>query len=138
MENDNVISTYTDAQAIEDGVLVAVSKRDRVTGPLFSYLCEWAPLNFKPPSDWPVDMMLWFKAKTAQHKAAAMALGLFAVYGHDARRIYEENIGGGIWKFYAGGRPIVAFEETEIAQGREIWMLPNEIGGLTLMFPEDY
>jgi hypothetical protein len=23
-------------------------------------------------------------------------------------------------------------------QGKELWLLPNEIGGLTLMFPEDY
>lgn len=23
-------------------------------------------------------------------------------------------------------------------QGKELWLVPNEIGGLTLMFPEDY
>jgi hypothetical protein len=22
--------------------------------------------------------------------------------------------------------------------GRELWLVPNEVGGLTLMFPEDY
>jgi len=27
---------------------------------------------------------------------------------------------------------------TGTADGRELWLVPNEVGGLTLMFPEDY
>ncbi len=27
---------------------------------------------------------------------------------------------------------------TGIYQGKKLWLIPNEVGGLTLMFPEDY
>ena len=27
---------------------------------------------------------------------------------------------------------------TGVYQGKKLWLIPNEVGGLTLMFPEDY
>ncbi len=137
------ISTYTDGQAVEDGFLVAVTRRDRVTRPVFEYLVQAAPEGAKPPDRWPVDMMGWFRGKTKDDKALALAVGLINGRGQMARRVYEENTAGGIWCAWAAEREdkLVALSEVEPssdAGSRRLWLIPNEIGGMTLMFPEDY
>ena len=127
-----VIYSYTDDDAVSDGVLVALDKRDRVTRPVFDWLADNTPLGAKPPDGWPVEMLGWFGAIGTEAergaKAAALAKGLIGLHGRKAREIYEKNIGGGIWKadLAPSGAP------------RTLWLLPNELGGMTLMFPEDY
>ena len=58
-----------------------------------------------------------------------------------------ENIGGGIFTGYIVSDPetgtITAFEVDKAPREddphrRRIWIMPNELGGLTAMFPEDY
>ena len=138
------ISVYTDDQAVDDGALVAINRKDRVTRPVFEYLAVATPEEAQPPSCWPVDMMRWFRAKTKDDKALALAVGLILGRGQIARRIYEHNTGGGIWTAWAVSKDgtLVQLSETEPQlkdyEIRKLWLLPNEQGGMTLMFPEDY
>ena len=138
-----VIYSYTDEQAREDGVLVAVSRKDRVTQAAFNFLAEH--LTPRPPSQWPVDMMGYFRAKDGEDRALAAANGLISVHGPDARRIYENNIGGGIWEAWAvskkDGALLSLFKSAPTSdewEATKLWLIPNEMGGLTLLFPEDY
>jgi len=145
-----VVSTYTDGQAVDDGILVAVSDRDRVSRPLFDFLAE--KLDDTPPAGWPVDLMGYAtarsKAKTLDEvglrRAVAASRGLIEQNRRAATSVYEENIGGGIWAGFVqlgqqGDREIITgFDETDGPGGdRKVWLMPNECGGLTLMFPED-
>ena len=103
----HVVSRYTDTQAVDDGVLVAVSAKDRVSRPAFDFLCN---IQAEP-----------------EHKemhAEQCAIHILAENGLEAIRVYEHNIGGGIFT-------------TNVAH-KTMWIIPNELGGLTLMFPEDY
>lgn len=115
-----VVSRYTDSQAVDDGILVALKDGHRVTSNVWEWMASVADGREKPPDRWPVSLLLWFSG----HQLLAMAVGLIEVNAANARRIYENNIDGGIW--------------TEDHEGRTLWLIPNECGGLTLMFPEDY
>ena len=168
-EDDNVfgepISVYTDDNAVEDGILVPVTKQDRVTRPLWAWLTENTPLAAEPPNCWPVDMLGWFRTKPdklqarkiaaggpealAKHeeevrnkKALALADGLICCHRRQAMTVYEQNIDGGIYKLLASvtNGKITGINETGIAVAgdRTLWFVPNELGGLTMMFPEDY
>lgn len=144
-----IISRYTDADAREDGVLVAINKKDRLTRTVFEFLAAHTPLGSKPPNRWPVDLRGWFGAIGTEAerdtKAVALAAGLIGSHERTARRIYRENIGGGIWTGWAAVKDgvLVAFQEADAtglnpAETVKLWLLPNELGGLTLMFPDDY
>ena len=98
------ISTYTDQQALQDGVLVAVPGDggvNRVTRAVFDHFTE--------------------------------ALGTSPITGPVA------NIG----PLMDAIRAMLAIEpddgwRTGDYQGKRLWLIPNEVGGLTLMFPGDY
>lgn len=143
----DVVSTYTDAEAVDDGVLVDVGEGNRVTTNLWEWLVEHAPET--PPERWPVDLMRF----VAGDRPLAMARGLILAHGDAARRTHEQNIGGGIWVAHAitsgeattpriVGLTINLTAEQDEYEGschvRALWLIPNEVGGLTLMFPEDY
>jgi len=126
-EDAVIVSRYTDREAVEDGLLVPVSTKDRVSRAAWEYLAENAPAGAKPPDGWPVDMMGWFTAEKvsktdaqkllAEHgaeegqkklnqmiadsKALALAKGVIRVNSQTACRVYEENIDGGIWKLFS-------------------------------------
>lgn len=96
-----VIYSYTDKDAVEDGVLVKIgSKGDRVSN--LSGLFNWIEDN---------GLLVEVAQFIEQNRQEAM-------------RIYEENIGGGIFKWNI--------------KEENLWLIPNENGGLTLMHPEDY
>ncbi len=140
-----VISTYTDTQACEDGILVAINPKDRVSRALWEYLVTHAPAGSQPPNRWPVDLMGWFQAKTADNKALAMSKGIISTHAKQAKRVYEENIGGGIYKLFSlesldGQRiaGLLAEAPQEEYKYSVLWLIPNENGGITLLFPEDY
>jgi len=110
-----VVSQYTDAQACDDGFLVAIAAKDRVSRAVWDYLCSRVPLDNVKPED--------IDAK--RHDHALFTSGrMVSQNALEARRVYEQNIGGGIF--------------TLIELGRKFWIMPNELGGVTLMFPEDY
>jgi len=162
------ISRYTDADALEDGILVAINPKDRVTRAVFDFLSEHTPMGPQPPDNWPVEMMGWFRAEAmkreealkliaelgaveAQHKfveiirdrkALAMAKGLIGREERTARRVFEQNEGGGIHTLCMGiddAGVIRSLSPRAGQSGKILWLLPNdETGGMTLMFPEDY
>ena len=98
------ISTYTDQQALQDGVLVAAPGDggvNRVTRAVFDHFTE--------------------------------SLGTSPITGAVA------NIG----PLLDAIRAMLAIEpddgwRTGDYQGKRLWLIPNEVGGLTLMYPEDY
>ena len=95
------VYAYTDAQALEDGVLVAISgegRVNRVTRAVFDH--------FAKPIGNAADVI-----DITPLMAAIQAM--LAVPPKDG------------WH-YAG------------YEGKELWLIPNGVGGLTLMFPEDY
>jgi len=141
-EGAEVVSEYTDKQALEDGVLVALSTQNRTTCAVYGWLTKvTTKWEHKPPSNWPVEMLSFFGSKTPEYRAVIMARSLLVYHDKAARRVYDENIGGGIWKAVyhdTGHRLAVHAENDAPAGGTVLWILPNEIGGLTLMFPDDY
>ena len=119
-----VISTYTDESAVEDGVLVAVSETDRVTRPAFNWIEEHIAVLDGPPDRWPIDLMRWLGALDVGTKAVAAVRGVIGTHELAARRVWEQNTDGGILKFEHSGMTF--------------WLIPHELGGITMMFPEDY
>jgi hypothetical protein len=119
-EQDNVVFRYTDAQAVEDGVLVKTGKTDRVTRPVFEWFAECASVS---PEMGQAERDSW---------ADVQSSALISKYGDRARKVYDENIGGGILKIR------MCREFGSSSSARTLWLMPNENGGLTLMFPEDY
>ena len=100
-----VIYSYTDQQALEDGVLVAVpgpGKVNRVTHAVFYHFTK--DLGSSPVTGKVTDISPVMEAIRA----------ILAVPA-------DED----------GWRKITY-------QEKELWLLPNETGGLTLMFPTDY
>ncbi len=144
MDEGFVISSYGDEQAQEDGILVPVGKKDRVTRTCWEFLA--AKLGEKPPNQWPVNLMGYVMAKDGNDRALAASGALLDTWDREARRIYDENIGGGIFTLWVDvtseGIQGVYQERDKTADEREpmtrLWFIPNELGGMTLMFPEDY
>lgn len=95
------ISVYTDEQALEDGVLVAVTEQDvnRVTRAVFDHFAKPADDSPEPVYD---------------------LTPLLEAIRHIRRLTPKDG-----WR-------------TGEYQGVMLWLIPNEVGGLTLMFPEDY
>lgn len=165
-QDSDAISVYTEAQAVDDGVLVAINRRDRVTRSVWSALTERAPKDSQPPERWPVDLTGWFQAAKitkkeaaeliAKHgldaqkefekairerKALALAKGIISTHARQAKRAYDDNTDGGIYKLFAATKVDGSFDHlsaTTVEPSLTLWLLPNENGGTTLMFPEDY
>ena len=96
------ISVYTDQQALDDGVLVAVPAEggvNRVTRAVFDHFTR------------PIGVPRHGVTDITPLQEAIRAI-----------RALEPNDG---WR-------------TGDFQGKRLWLIPNEVRGLTLMFPEDY
>jgi hypothetical protein len=116
-----------------------------VTRALWDFLDKH--LDENPPTGWPVELMGWCTIRKddpepGMRRALAASKGLIDSNRIQATRIYEENIGGGIWDGFiqqGAGDIITGFDQGDGPGGdRKVWLMPNELGGLTLMFPEDY
>jgi len=93
------ISVYTDAQALEDGVLVdfrGFGKVNRVTGAVFDH----------------------FTSTTGSGEREITRL----VEAIEAMLKITPDDGWRVGTY----------------EGKKLWLIPNEVHGLTLMFPEDY
>jgi hypothetical protein len=103
-EPENVISSYTDAQALEDGVLVAWDTLpvNRVTRAVFDHFTH--SMGCSPITGAVIDI-------TPLRRVVQTMLAV------------EADEGG--WRVGAYA-------------GKPLWLVPNEVSGLTLMFPEDY
>ena len=133
-EDAEIVSTYTDAEAVDDGFLVDLDwGNHRVTRALWEWvaagLAERAEDDVGgPPEGVTIDLMDWI----AGNHTRAVFRGLIGGHEAIARKVYEENLDGGIHSLVL--RDLVR----PLADGRRIWFVPNEIGGITAMFPEDY
>ena len=118
----DVVFSYTDDQAVDDGVLkrfLTPQGRDtthRITGNAYDQLTE----HHKPayPQYTEGDFMRFYLAEL---------LPLIP----EVVRVYEKNIGGGILKTDFDFRVTKTSDDV-------LWYIPNEIGGVTMMKPEDY
>jgi hypothetical protein len=101
---DVIISRYTDAQAVEDGVLVAWDdlQVNRVTRAVFDHFTQ--PMGSSPETGVLTDC-------TPLRRVIQTMLEV------------EADEGG--WR-------------VGVYEGKDLWLVPNEVSGLTLMFPEDY
>jgi len=100
----DVIFSYTDAEALADGVLVSVdaSPVNRVTRAVFDHFAR--PLGSSGITGPVIDV-------TPLRRVVEAMLAL------------EPGQGG--WRCGP-------------YEGKELWLVPNEVEGLTLMFPADY
>ncbi len=99
------ISVYTDAQALEDGFLVALPGEgdvNRVTRAVFDHFAT--PIGSSVATGAVINVTPLMEAIRAMLKIPP---------DKDAWRTGQHS-------------------------GKELWLIPNEVGGLTLMFPEDY
>ena len=103
-EPENVISAYTDAEALDDGVLVAIryGPVNRVTRAVFDYFT--ASMGSSPVTGPVTDVGRLMRAVETMLRLEADGDG---------------------WR-------------TGSYDGKTLWLTPNEVGGLTLMFPEDW
>ncbi len=138
-----LISVYTDEQAVDDGVLVALWGADRATRAVWEWLCGNLE-GGQPPEAWPVALLAWCEAQTPAGRALAALGGLIGTYEPQARATYEENRDGGIFRLHASlgdrGQVIRLRTGADVPEesSRTIWLIPNEVGGMTVLFPEDY
>ena len=103
-EPENIIASYTDAEAVEDGVLVAMDSLpvNRVTRAVFDYFTR--PMGSSPLTGVVIDITPLRRVIQAMLKVEADEDG---------------------WR-----------EDTYV--NKRLWLVPNEVNGLTLMFPEDW
>ncbi len=143
-----VISQYGDQQALSDGVLVAVTDTDRCTRTLFEDLAQWLP-DDQPPNRWPIDLLTWCRGKQdGPTRAMSACKGLCAT----SKLAVSQAEGSAVkrWFILANRekdrlavpviRTLIEHEPTEDQQpsATTIWLLPNERGGVTMMYPSDY
>ena len=138
------ISTYTDDDAQENGLLVAINDKDRVSRAVWDWIVSTMDMKkSKPPSCWPIDLFAYCRAKTPDDRARAMCRGIIDVNRKQAERVYDENIDGGIFALWInheggyGGRPLAVSDKEIVGGQMKLWFVPNG-AGVTLMFPEDY
>ncbi len=103
-EPENIIASYTDAEALEDGVLVAMDSLpvNRVTRAVFDHFTQ--PMGSSPLTGVVTDI-------TPLRKVIQTMLAVEADTDGWRKGVYEN---------------------------KQMWVVPNEVSGLTLMFPEDY
>jgi len=122
----DVIYSYGDEQAVEDGILVAVSKIDRVT------IAVWVWLEAQIAAD--------HGGEVPDDEPLATATAWIAEYGKRAAEVWTENIGGGVFQLAYDSKAmrVILGDEADDEMSGSLWMIPNEVGGMTLMFPSDY
>ena len=103
-EPENVIFAYTDAEALDDGVLVAIrcGSVNRVARAVFDHFTT--SMGSSPVTGPVTDVTRLMRAIESMLKLEADTDG---------------------WR-------------TGSYDGKTLWLTPNEVGGLTLMFPEDW
>lgn len=138
----NVVVSYTDQDAVTGGVLIPPNDVDRITIAVWNFMCARAPENapYRWPFDSPTSEAMYPYLKRVESKVILLCRGITARYSLRAREIYENNEAGGIW--YAAldhtDDTILGLRPGATDGLSRLWLLPNELGGVTLMFPEDY
>ncbi len=114
MPKDILIYSYTDAEAVKDGVLVDVHSMAK------------RPINR-------VTRALW-EEFTGPAGELPKALGGSAIT--DATRLLR--LAELVAQKISAGEIVDDMVVIEDYEGKKIWAMPNEVSGWTMMFPEDY
>lgn len=136
-----VIYEYGDAEAVDDGMLVPITKRDRCARGLFEDLCRFLPSS--PPNRWPVSLFDYI-AGSSKNSAALLAVGACkGLIGRNGPVLLADRDASplALWMIRADAEsPITALAESEPADnsGVQIWLAANELGGITIMYPSDW
>lgn len=141
----DLISEYNDADGVDDGMLIPLSRTDRVTHAVFVALEEGDRGDSAGPGcNMPVPLMQFVAAKNAKERACCYAFGLIDSWRGQAERAdqaTERRIYSGHLCFNADGM-LVSFTEgprdPDAGDCRKVWFVVNELGGITLMYPSDY
>lgn len=141
-EPDDIIHACTDEDAIEDGFIIAIpNTKDRMTTAVFGFLSEAATtIDGPPPQRWPVPLMDWVGAKEPDGKALALAKGFIEAHRIEAlaSKPPADFYTAYFLKDQDSGR-LIGYCDQSIGDATKVWLVPNpEVGGVTLMFPEDY
>lgn len=108
---NDVVFTYSDADALRDGVLIAISAVHRATRAVWDYVYdECTDRTLEEPK----------RLNSTRAQITSLVNSLESI----AKEIWDKNIDGGI--------------ATTMHFGKKMWLIPNENDGMTLMFPEDY
>lgn len=133
----DTIYSYTDKDAVADGVLIPLTDRCRVTRAVFDFI--ESRVSKRVPLQWPLGpnaAAMFPLVDKPEWRTRALLNGLLEHYASAAIKIYDD---GSIWHAYldATGSDINAIRPGS-REGQQLWIMPNELGGLTIMFPEDY
>lgn len=131
-----VIFRYTDQEAIDDGVFVALTSHDRVTTNALRAITRAVEDQREPPACWPVDLMAFIGAKDADAKAMAMVTGLILTTGQIVARSRGYRALHAV-RGATGFRELVEDEPKDAATYLTLLLVANEVGGCTLMLTED-
>jgi hypothetical protein len=136
-----IIDAYADAEACDDGILVPITKRDRCTRALFEDLARDLPET--PPNRWPVSLFEYI-AGNAKNVPALRAVAACKGVLDQQRPLLAAHEGASpvpMWMILGSDRVILGLSDTRPEAdnaGCEIWVAPNEMGGLTVMYPSDW
>jgi hypothetical protein len=128
--------SYGDGQAVEDGVLARITPTHRATSAV------WHSVQRSLEEHTTVDASAIIQSWIIEHHERATS-------------VWKDNIGGGVLKLRRVPRtPEVEQIEMQLgyiekdfrvipvpvgeARKDDMWLIPNELGGVTLMFPSDY
>lgn len=118
-----VIFSYPDSQAVEDGVLIPFltpngrDTRHRMTNNAFDGLQEH--YKKKGYADYTQDKFYWFFFNEF------LCLAPYAVKEYNNGGVLTTDYDFKVRKFEAG-------------KPEQLWYMPNEVGGVTMMRPDDY
>jgi len=129
---------YGDGQAVEDGVLARITIKDRATAAV-----------------WRMVQSAVEERPTDHGNTLAIIQSWIDANQERAHSVWDNNIDGGVLKLRKVPSTLEV-EQTEMRLGYtekdfrvipvpvgearkdDMWLIPNELGGVTLMFPSDY
>lgn len=130
-----VVSHVMDTDVVEE--LVPLGPVDKVTSTVWNFISARATSR-NAPHNWPVaDAAHYPYFKTPLLRTVALITGLVDKYRHHAMEIYERD--GTVW--YAAldhGNSDILGIRPGCRGVSTLWLIPNEQGGVTLTFPEDW
>jgi hypothetical protein len=129
------IVAYTDQQAIADGDLVALDAVDRVSRAVWDFLTSHITSR-TVPHNWPMSNEQAAKYPYSLAKAKLLCVGLIDKY-REAAKILHDNDSQWFAAIDHTNDQILGLRPG-VGGLSNLWLTPNELGGMTLMFPSGY
>lgn len=129
------VVAYTDQQAIAEGELVALDAVDRVSRAVWDFLTNHITSR-NVPHNWPMSTEQAAKYPYSLAKAKLLCAGLINQY-REAAKILKDNDSQWFAALDHTNDQILGLRPGSAGMAT-LWLSPNELGGMTLMFPSDY